>query len=237
MTSPGDLTHLHHLVHLPSRSTALITYPSSDVLKRPVLLVHGIHSAPGHLDFWRRRCEDAGLSPYCFSYPTKGSVQDVTAAVAAAVFDLRANHNTGVTLVGHSLGGVIAASAALEVTRMDPSAVSLVVAVCSPFDGATLAKASFLGPSRHLMQELCRGSKFLTDLKARLGEAATVTRWASIGLQHDGVVSDESAKLPHPYAYHVTLGGENHLSALISSAVADEIIGVLATDSSPDGDA
>jgi pimeloyl-ACP methyl ester carboxylesterase len=236
MTSPGDITHLHHLVHLPSRSTALITYPSSDLLKRPVLLVHGVHSAPGHLDLWRHRCEDAGLSPYCFAYPTKGSIQGITAAVTATLRDLHANHNTGVTLVGHSLGGIIAASAALEVASTDPSAVSLVVAVCSPFDGATLAKASFLGPSRHLLHDLCRGSQFLTDLKAHLGEAATVTRWVSIGLQHDGVVSEESAKLPHPRAHHVTLGGENHLSALISSAVADEIVGVLTTESSPNGD-
>jgi pimeloyl-ACP methyl ester carboxylesterase len=229
MTSAADLTHLHHLVHLPSRNTALISYPSSERVRRPVLFIHGVHSSPGHLDHWRHRCEEAGFSPYCFSYPTKGFTNDVASSLAAIVTEIHTSHAAGVALVGHSLGGVLAAAATVELTSNRSAAVSHVVAVCSPFGGATLAKAAFLGPSRHLLHDLCHGSEFLDSLNTRLAAVQTGVSWTSIGLQHDGVVSDASATLHHPDASHVTLNGENHLSALISSPVADCIVSSIAT--------
>lgn len=229
MTSPSDLIHIHHLAHLPSRNTALVRYPSSDPLKRPVLFIHGIHSAPGHLDFWRHRAEEANLSPYCFTYPTKGSAPEIADALAAVVLELYTTHAAGVALVGHSLGGVLAALAAVQVGSTHPDAMSDVVAVCSPFDGAALAKAAFLGPSRHLLHELCHGSDLLENLRESLTRTGPATRWASIGLHHDGVVSDASAHLPNPQVRHVTLSGENHLSVLISTAVADLIVSLIHT--------
>jgi pimeloyl-ACP methyl ester carboxylesterase len=227
MTSAVDLTHLHHLVHLPSRATALVRYPLSDVSKDPVLLIHGVHSAPGHLSLWRHKCEAAGLAPYCFSYPTRGTLPEIGDALAAAVLELHETHKHSVMLVGHSLGGVLAALVAVQLSSSHPTAVSEVVAVCSPFDGATLAKASFLGPSRHVLQELCHGSDLLTDLRSRLAADVSGTRWSSLGLLHDGVVTEASSRLPHPDTRHVTLSGENHLSVLVSTTVADTIANIL----------
>jgi pimeloyl-ACP methyl ester carboxylesterase len=192
-----------------------------------VLFIHGIHSAPGHLDFWRHRAEAANFSPYCFTYPTKGSAPEIADALAAVVLELYTAHDTGVAMVGHSLGGVLAALAAVQLGSAHPDAISDVVAVCSPFDGAALAKAAFLGPSRHLLHDLCHGSALLENLREGLTRTDSATRWSSVGLHHDGVVSDASARLPNPQVRHVTLSGENHLSVLISTAITDHIVSVI----------
>ncbi len=167
------------------------------------------------------------MSPYCFTYPTKGSAPEIADALASVVLELFTAHATGVAMVGHSLGGVLAALAAVQIEFSHPEAVSDVVAVCSPFDGAALAKAAFLGPSRHLLHELCHGSDLLANLRESLTRTDSATRWASIGLHHDGVVSDASAHLPNPQVRHVTLSGENHLSVLISTAVTDHITSLI----------
>ncbi len=118
-----------------------------------VLLIHGIWNAKAWLSPLASRLRGAGFTPDVFGYSSVFGGPDV--AVPQLIERLR---NSGpVTLVGHSLGGLIA----LEALRQAPDLpVSRVVCLGSPLRGSGAARslagrtwaAPVLGRSSHLLQ-------------------------------------------------------------------------------------
>lgn len=118
-----------------------------------VLLIHGIWNAKAWLSPLASRLRGAGFTPEVFGYSSVLGGPEV--AVPALIAHLR---NTGpVTLLGHSLGGLIA----LEALRQAPDlAVARVVCLGSPLRGSDAARslagrswaAPVLGRSSQLLQ-------------------------------------------------------------------------------------
>ncbi len=118
-----------------------------------VLLIHGIWNAKAWLSPLASRLRGAGFTPEVFGYSSVLGGPDV--AVPALIARLR---DAGpVTLLGHSLGGLIA----LEALRQAPDlAVARVVCLGSPLCGSGAARglagrswaAPVLGRSSHLLQ-------------------------------------------------------------------------------------
>ena len=118
-----------------------------------VLLIHGIWNAKAWLSPLASRLRGAGFVPEVFGYSSVFGGPDV--AVPELIKRLR--DNGPVTLVGHSLGGLIA----LEALRQAPDLpVSRVVCLGSPLRGSDAARnlagrpwtAPVLGRSSHLLQ-------------------------------------------------------------------------------------
>lgn len=119
-----------------------------------VLLIHGIWNAKAWLSPLASRLREAGFMPEVFGYSSVFGGPDV--AVPELVERLRGTEGP-VTLVGHSLGGLIA----LEALRQAPDLpVSRVVCLGSPLRGSGAARglagrtwtAPVLGRSSHLLQ-------------------------------------------------------------------------------------
>ena len=119
-----------------------------------VLLIHGIWNAKAWLSPLASRLREAGFAPEVFGYSSVFGGPDV--AVPELIARLRATDGP-VTLVGHSLGGLIA----LEALRQAPDLpVSRVVCLGSPLRGSGAARglagrtwtAPVLGRSSHLLQ-------------------------------------------------------------------------------------
>jgi pimeloyl-ACP methyl ester carboxylesterase len=192
----------------------------------PVVLVHGYGGAKSNFLLLRARLEAAGYDVRDFRYSAvRHDVPDLAAALARTVAGIcQVTGAPAVHLIGHSLGGVIAALAAVRggIARR----VASVTTLCSPHGGAEVARLglgwSWGGPGRTAAQ-LRPGSELLAGL-ARAVPAGHI-RWTAYSSDADVVVSASSARLANPalHADNVLLTGVGHVSVLLSRAVADDV--------------
>jgi triacylglycerol esterase/lipase EstA (alpha/beta hydrolase family) len=184
--------------------------PDGDSRRAPVILVHGFLSVPKQLDAW---AEAAGESAhaYRFSYPSIGvPLDEVAERLALEIERIAARHRQPVTLVGHSLGGVLI-RAAIE-GRDVAHLVRACVTVCSPHGEVPTVVRRF--------GEVVRRER----LELRL-EAPVQARTIAVTAGEDVVVPPESAMLVGAETLHIADAG--HFTVINHPRVL-QLIGELA---------
>lgn len=143
-------------------------------MSEPALLLPGWGTHPCRLAPMADGLRADGIDAEIWSYRPEGTLEDLTHRLQTAMHDAR----QPVHLVGHSLGGIVAASAALR----DPEAVTSVTTINAPWRGTWV---SFTGHGP-LADALRWRSRELTALRDRL-DAASDPRpsWLLLGVLAD----------------------------------------------------
>lgn len=127
---------------------------------RHVVLVHGFMAAPNVLVPLRDTIESrAGLPVSTFGYGPFGRFEDIANRLSRLVDDLATRH-AQISLVGHSLGGLLSRYYAQELDRT--RVVDRVITLASPYDGTPAANALPTGLARAMRP----GSSVVRRLRA-----------------------------------------------------------------------
>ena len=190
-----------------------------------VVLIHGLGRSRLAMEVLARRLRSAGFAAECVGYRSRGlSLTLATEAVARATARLARDWDV-VHLVGHSLGGVIAAAIAAK--RTEPP-VGRVVVIGAPMRGSALAELSariaplhaFLGP---VLAELAASGGPVAP-SPRIGAIAGISGSRVVGRElglvgpHDGKVTLRSAWAG---AGHRTVVPVGHAMLPLSRRVAE----------------
>lgn len=178
--------------------------------KPRVLLVHG----SGASDFQWLPIMFLYLSPHYDMYAVNlapgdhRSVPSYSVEVAAELSRLYRERRDPVTLIGASMGGLIAADAATTL----PHAVKRVITIGSPFQGAPALEFLPLSPIRYL--DMKPRSAFLTQLQLRLLTSQISHKLVCFGGQSDFIVP-HTHSFPNVPGVHFALHPAGHWSGVL----------------------
>ncbi len=196
--------------------------PSKPSKFLPVVLVHGSNGFGSQWTDFRRNLDDAFASQPFACYPVE-LPKDADASINVELLHalgqhvdavIKASGHSCVSLVGHSLGGLVAARFAIA----RPDVVAAVVTLGTPWKGVPLLNR--LACLRTSVQrcEMCSHSTFLNALNAR---------WSKRDLHLPPVLCIRGAfdvQVPESHAYHdsalVSTPLCTHLTLLTSKRVA-----------------
>ena len=186
---------------------------------RPILLIHGyMHnsSAWAYLKGW---LSQEGIGPiYCLNlgYPFR-PIRDFAEKVRQKAEQIeQETKRSDLILIGHSMGGLIAAWYA---TQCAPGKVTDVITIGSPLAGTHMAKIG-LGPNAREME--CQ-SEFLKEFQQAI-QKNTFTRFYHIGTKTDQIIiPHRSSILEGSLERQFIVEDIGHLSLLFSSRVARRI--------------
>lgn len=166
--------------------------PHGDQSRAPVILVHGFLSVPKQLDAWAGATGERAHA-YRFGYPSVGvPLEAIAERLALEIERIAAWHRQPVTLVGHSLGGVLI-RAAIE-SRDLAHLVRACVTVCSPHGDVPVVVRRF--------GEVVRRESLELQL-----EAPVRARTIAVTAGEDVVVPPESAQLQGAETLHIEDAG------------------------------
>jgi pimeloyl-ACP methyl ester carboxylesterase len=169
-------------------------------MSEPVLLLHGLWLRGVAMGHFARVLRDAGFDAHTFDY---ASVHGGIEATIARLRDRSRTLGEGTHLVGHSLGGLLAAAAA----QRDPQLTrGRIVCLGSPLLGSTTARslrhlpggAMLLGGSAELLQQGLQrwdGPQQVGAIAGRLPLGFGMLLGGLRG-QHDGTVAVAETRLP-----------------------------------------
>lgn len=188
--------------------------------QRPILLIHGYLSHGSHWRYHRYRLRRAGLGPVYtinLGHPFH-SIEEYTEKVKAEIEQIKkATGRLDITLVGHSMGGLVAAYYAAIHADKAGTRVTDVVTIGSPLRGTKIARIG-IGKCTRQMQD---NSPFMQKL-AKGVERCVETCFLHIGSRADLVVRPtKSAYLGDDPAKHHILPDVGHLRLIASDRVID----------------
>jgi triacylglycerol lipase len=189
---------------------------------QPILLVHGYCHDSSAWFYLKRRLKNAGLGPIYslnLGHPLS-SIRDHAKQVQSYAEEIR--RKTGfkhLTLIGHSMGGLVSSYYATHMARK--GIVSDLITIGSPLAGTRMARLGW-GPSAREMQP---GSSFLTELQQSMAEC-TATRFYHIGSSVDWLIIPAESAFPKTTPGHRRCAFDNigHLTLLYSPRVASQLI-------------
>jgi triacylglycerol esterase/lipase EstA (alpha/beta hydrolase family) len=117
---------------------------------RPLLLIHGILCNRGVWRPWLRPLQELGFTPVraINLEPLLADLETHAARVVRELEELqRQSHGARVTIVAHSMGGLVA-RAALRI--IGPQAIGHIVTIASPHYGTALARLSYTRPAMQM---------------------------------------------------------------------------------------
>jgi triacylglycerol lipase len=192
---------------------------------RPVLLVHGFGGTKSSWTLVTQALSARGVSVDVMTYaPLGNSVEQLAEKLIVQVE--KTLSRTGakkVHLVGHSLGGVIIAQAALD--RRLNGRVDTVITLGSPFGGSPWAGAL---PVIEIVRALRAGSPLLRRLAST--PLPDGVRWLSVAADLDVIVPGLRSVPFHPQVETITVDGVGHLGMLLSRRVIGCITAALCAD-------
>jgi pimeloyl-ACP methyl ester carboxylesterase len=205
------------------------TRPEPEVLPAspgvvPVILVHGFSLTPWTMAFLLARLRSAGHGPlHLLDYrPMLGDI-DTFAGQLADLVDRAAGSGPGAgpaDIVGHSMGGLIAA----RYMTGHPGRVRSLVAIGTPFHGTRLWAMSV----GRCLPQMRPGGPFLREVLEHPAFPGG-TRITCIYSDFDQIVLPwRSSRLEAPGARNVALSGLGHTALLLSPRVASETVAGLA---------
>jgi triacylglycerol lipase len=185
---------------------------------QPILLVHGYinHGNVWLLHKWR--LERAGLGPvYTISlgHPFKPIGHYAAKVQAMAEQIERETGRNDLTIVGHSMGGLV--SALYACTLAKPGSVKSVITLGSPFAGTPIARIG-LGQNARQMQP---GAQFLRELKGYMQRSSLT--FHHIAAKKDQIVVPGLSALNG----QGTVFDMGHASLLYSKGVSKKLIEIL----------
>ncbi|PVZ14194.1 putative serine esterase DUF676 [Actinomycetospora cinnamomea] len=182
-----------------------------------VVLVHGLGAGPHCWDAVAGALSGPGVAVVTHRYPWTTRVEELGDRLADEVLDLaRRSGARTVTLVGHSLGGVVVA-ASLAGGRLEGT-VTGVVTVAAPLRGTPWARLFPVGA----VGDLRTGSPVLRTLAATPRRAGVP--WTAVASRVDGVVPPPRAMLEG--AEPVVVDGVGHCGLLGDVDVVARIAGL-----------
>lgn len=205
----------------PWRAPAELAGADAPLVPRPVLLVHGFACSRA---VWRpllARLHEMEIGPVraVSLEPLFAGIESYAADLLAELEGLGARGDgTAVTIVAHSMGGLVA-RAALRAAR--PGLIGRIITIGAPHHGTTLA-CCFHWPST---REMCPGSGWLTQLNACQEGRLTIPMTTLYSLDDNYVVPARSARFQG--ARTIELRSVGHLGLLDSKTVLEEIVSEL----------
>lgn len=189
-----------------------------------VVLVHGYNSRPEKLAGLQSSLQSGGKQPrvvWTFRYPNDGPIRESGELLAAELSRLRKAHpDAHVTLVAHSMGGLVARTA-LEDAELDPGNVGQLIMVATPNQGSHLA---YLPGGFDLLEHVAKRNtdvgRFKASWKDGLNEARSDLRPDSKFLR------ELNSRPRNPRVRYSILLGD---SAALSKEAVDEVTRLLKT--------
>lgn len=190
--------------------------------KHPILLVHGFVGNGGVWWGLRRRLLQIGFNDvYTINLePTSADIEDLAGSLGARVDEiLRDSESAKITLVCHSMGGLVSR---FFVERLGGSdRVRGIITLGTPHHGTSLAR--LLGGAN--VCQMRRNSGWLDELNAA-GSGTPETPLISIYSYHDNIVCpQESSRLE--WAENLPFAGLGHMALLYSPRSQAAVIRVL----------
>ncbi len=194
--------------------TEEVPHPTYHHEAKPVLLIHGYlhnNSAWGH---YCRELVEAGYGPiYAVNLgnPLK-SIDEHAELVAEQIQQLE-----GWSIIGHSLGGVVAC----EVAMRFPERVDKVITLGSPLEGSYVAAIGFGGAA----QDIYPGSPFLARFREKMANNQQV-RCYHLGSCDDWLIVPTTSAVPAFSGYSKTylLEEVGHLTFFFSDEVLSHVL-------------
>jgi triacylglycerol lipase len=187
---------------------------------RPILLIHGYLQNATNWALLKERLSRKGFGPIYtlnLTHPFR-SIRDYAELVAQKADKIaQETKREDLTLIGHSMGGLVSAWYAAKVAP--PDKVSDVITIASPMGGTKLA-AIAIGPNG---REMKLGSDFVCRLQDEFRQNKKI-RFYHIASKTDQVVLPYSSALTGLYPEREYLIDDiGHMSHLYSSRVANKI--------------
>jgi pimeloyl-ACP methyl ester carboxylesterase len=215
-----------------------------DPSRTPVLFVHGAKGSPADFKAIIAGLDRSRYQAWVFSYPSGLRLELVATTLTRIVDGLQHElHFEQLSVVGHSMGGLVARSFVERVADRPDGYVRLLVTISSPFGGSTAAKSGVDSSPVVLpvWRDVSPGSPFLLALQKPL--PACVRHHLLFGFKggstgdgpDDGTVSLSSMLAPRIQLSAEKVRGffEDHESILASAEVVAEVNASLATAGEP----
>ncbi|MBS4169694.1 MULTISPECIES: alpha/beta hydrolase [unclassified Neochlamydia] len=191
--------------------------------QQPILLIHGLYSNSGSWAYYRYRFSKEKLGPVFTEHLGKPfeSIETHAEKVRNKVLEIqRVTGRSDITLIGHSMGGIVACVAASKLAECN-LLVTDIITLGSPLKGAFLT-ACGIGKA---VKEMHPQSAFLASLSKRILNLPSTTHFFHIASKTDLLVPLSSALYNETiYAKRLTLSNVGHLSLLFSDSLIDEVI-------------
>lgn len=190
----------------------------SDTARRPVLLIHGLLCNRALWHPLRRRLNRSGLGPVraVNLEPLLADLESHAKSIAQELLELqRGCEGERVTIITHSMGGLIARAA---VRAAGPAAVRRIVTVACPHHGTLFGPRLRIAPLRQMRP----GSPWLQALNAHQEQHLPVPVTSIFGLDDALIVPAESARLGGARCEAVR--GSGHFGLLRAHGAVDRIL-------------
>ena len=189
----------------------------------PVILVHGLACNRGNWFWFRRQLEQRGHLAFTIDYaPWFARIATYPAQLARAIDEvLAATGARQVTIVGHSMGGLVARA---YLDEFGGGKVARVITLGTPHRGTWMARFG-LTPN---VRDMAPGSPWLTALREREAKrsAQPYAGFTCVFTFHDNLVTPQTnATLPG--ASQIAVSGIGHLSLALSPRVVQYVDAVL----------
>lgn len=192
---------------------------SPDKAGRPILMIHGYLHDPSAWVYLKRDLANAGFGPVYtlhLTHPFR-SIRDYAEIVAKKAKEIaKETGRTDLSLIGHSMGGLVSAWYALKVAV--PEKAMDVITIGSPLKGTCAANIA-IGPNG---REMRRGSDFIRELQKEIGQ--TDRKFYHVASMADQLILPWLSALTgrHPEREYV-LDDIGHMTLLLSPRVATQI--------------
>ena len=188
--------------------------------QNPILLVHGYLHNSSAWTYHRYRLNKAGFDNVFtinLGHPLH-SIEDYAERVQTKMSEIQAlTGKSTVTLVGHSMGGLVSSYYATQLAPKQGIKVSEVVTLGSPLNGSKLSILGFGECTRQMSRE----SGFVKDLQQKM--KASDVRFVHFGSQTDELVRPTESAIIQENE-HFEFREMGHAAFLFSDRVSDRII-------------
>jgi pimeloyl-ACP methyl ester carboxylesterase len=219
-----------------------------DRAKIPVLFIHGLYGSPRNFSYLLTHLDRNRFQPWLYYYASGANLTGIAERLLNEIDSLCAYYQVrSFVIVAHSMGGLVARDVLLRSSRLERTAVPLLITLSTPWGGhrAAAVGARFLPRAVEAWHDLAFRSAYLEALfqtssgvHRHLPDGTEHHLFASIGPRtdrganaSDGAVSVASQLREQAWidAYRVYRFDETHVGILNSPGVADSINRVLTT--------
>lgn len=187
--------------------------------KNPILLIHGYGMNAGCFSYLKYCLKKNGVGPI-YSINLGGaclSIDDYAKQVSAKMDQINLNHSGKVTIIGHSMGGIVAAR--YLANCQDKDHIEQLITLGSPLQGTYTA---YLGPGKNA-HEMRPSSPFLKKLENDL--ATNTIPITTVESQCDLIVfPNKNASFKTVQADKLKIKSMGHSNYLFSDQIASLIV-------------
>ena len=213
-----------------------------DRSKIPVLFIHGLYGSPRNFSYLLAHLDRNRFQPWLYYYASGANLTGIAERLLNEIDSLCAYYEVrAFVIVAHSMGGLIARDVLLRSSRLESTAVPVLITLSTPWDGhrAAAVGARFLPTAVAAWHDLASRSAYIEALfqtssgvHRHLPDGTEHHLLASIGLStsrganaNDGAVSVASQLREQAWidAHRVYRFDETHVGILNSPGVANTI--------------